>query len=134
VQIISSNEPLLFVHGPPVFIRVVVTDEESTSVFTPIMEEELERLDEIELGLDKIAQEVITSVTRRIAYLGGAFQKEVYRPLEFDLGEETIIGALGKVEGNTVFIELSGEEESVVAIELSTIKEIFWRGKPFTEE
>ena len=27
------NEPLLFVKGPPVFIKVVVKDEESTSVF-----------------------------------------------------------------------------------------------------
>ncbi len=27
------NEPLLFVKGPPVFIKVVVKNEESTSVF-----------------------------------------------------------------------------------------------------
>ena len=33
VLIILRNEPLMFVQGPPVFIRVVVKDEESTSVF-----------------------------------------------------------------------------------------------------
>ena len=41
VQIIFQNEPLLFVHGPPVFIRVAITEEESTSVF--ILNEEESR-------------------------------------------------------------------------------------------
>ena len=40
------NEPLLFVKGPPVFIKVVVKDEESTSVFVG-NEDELEVVGEV---------------------------------------------------------------------------------------
>ena len=45
------NEPLLFVKGPPVFIKVVVKDEESTSVFVG-NEDKLEVVGEV-------AQEVL---------------------------------------------------------------------------
>ena len=47
VLIIYRNEPLLFVHGPPVFIKVAIQDEESTSVFI-LNGEELEGTVEVE--------------------------------------------------------------------------------------
>lgn len=115
----------MFVHGPPVFIRVEVTDEESTSVFVQNWEEQTESGD-MEVIID-------SSILRRMKYLEGSFQNEVYRPLQFDLGEEKLTGVIEKIEGNTAFIELDGEE-GIVAVEIDKILEIFWRGKPFAEE
>ena len=43
-----QNEPLMFVHGPPVYIRVATTDEESTSVFV-LNEDELANPSDTEL-------------------------------------------------------------------------------------
>ncbi len=119
------------------FIRVEVMDEESTSVFVPNMEnpEELGIPDDVmEMEQQQIDSDVQVdpSVARRIAYLEGPFQKEVYRPLEFRTSEEAHKGTIGKVDGNTLYIEL--EEEGTVAVEMHQIKEIFWRGKPFAEE
>jgi len=133
VQVISSNEPLLFVDGPPVFIRVVVTDEESTSVFTPIMEEELEQFDAMDLEVnEEVNEEVNPSIMRRIAYLEGAFQKEIYQPLQFNVGDEMLTGAIDRIDGDTLFIVLRGTDKEIMAVEINTIEEILWRGKPFT--
>ena len=149
MHIISGNEPLLFVQSPPVFIRIDFSDDESTSVFVQTWEEALRESDEIEqevgeqdleveveekeLEVKEIEQEVNPSITRRIGYLEGAFQKKVYQPLQFDLGDDSLTGAIDKVDGNTVFIMLRGEEQEIVAVEMNTIEEISWRGKPFAE-
>lgn len=148
----------MFVHGPPVFIRVEVAEEESTSVFMLTEEEEVEVIkapgsfteddtevedaEVEELGLEteivssqdvKAMPVVNPSVRRRIVYLEGSFQKEMYRPLQFDLGDESLTGAIDRVDGDTVFIVLRGDEQEVVALDIDTIKEIRWHGQPFAE-
>lgn len=121
MQIISYKEPLLFVQGPPIFIRVIATDEESTSVFL---------LNEDEV---KSVVKAKPSILRRITYLEKGFQREVYRPLQFVIGDELLKGSIDKVERETVFINLDGEGEEIVAVELASIEEILWRGEPFIE-
>lgn len=133
MQIISNNEPMLFVQGPPVFIRVVVTDEESTSVFTMNMEESAEPDAVEEVKVPSVVK-AKSSVLRRIHYLDGAFQREIYRPLQFVIGDEILKGSIDKVEGETVLIDLFGEDEAIVAVEIATIEEILWRGSPINEK
>lgn len=156
MPIIFENEPLMFVHGPPVFIRVEVADEESTSVFMSTVEEQdviearIEFNDAVTIEDDEgtalalenevvISQEVnVTpvvdpSVRRRIIYLKGSFQKEMYRPLQFDLGDQSLTGAIERVDGDTVFIELGDENQEIIAVDIHTIEEIRWHGQPFAE-
>ena len=95
------NEPLLFVKGPPVFIKVVVKDEESTSVFVG-NEDGLEVVGEVDKKCKKTGIRRCRKTAnhksgksvnfRRIHYLGTPFARQVYRPLQFVLGEETIKG------------------------------------------
>lgn len=135
MRIISHNEPLLFVHGPPVYIRVAVTDEESTSVFVSNGEEkETDELGESELGEIKNAGFVNPSIVKKIFHLGGPFQRQVYRPLKFIIGDETLSGEITSIDGDTVFIDLDGEKDLIVAIEINKIEEVLWRGKPFQED
>jgi len=143
VHIILYNEPLLFVDGPPVFIRVdiPIIEDESTSVFSMVEEVEegldLAQLDAAELHAEEIKYEpeimYNPSIRRRMAYLEGALQKEMYRPLQFDMENTSVIGSIDKIDGEIVFIELRGEQNKVVALEISKIEEILWRGKPFAE-
>lgn len=132
MRIIYKNEPLLFVHGPPVYIRVATTDEESTSVFV-LNEEEFAKPSDTELNDVKTVSTVKPSILRRITELGKPFQRQVYRPLQFIIGEETLSGEIEKIEGETIFFNLDGEEDLVVGVEMNTIEEILWRGKPFKE-
>lgn len=154
MPIIFENEPLMFVHGPPVFIREEVADEESTSVFMITGEDDqeviaaqraeilvenagamepAEETDTTLLQEVKITPIVDPSVRRRIVYLEGSFQKEMYRPLQFDLGDEKVTGEIDRVDGDTVFIVLDGEEREVVSLDINTIEEIRWHGQPFAE-
>lgn len=144
VLIMLRNEPLMFVQGPPVFIRVVVKDEESTSVF-------VENQDDLGVvgEADKIVQrrqEVLEipekreiskvanpSIPRKIHYLGTPFARQVYRPLQFVLGDETIKGTIQKIDGETLIIEMTEGEKEFVAVEIGKIDEILWRGDPFAE-
>jgi hypothetical protein len=132
VRIIYKNEPLLFVHGPPIYIRVAITEEESTSVFV-LTEEEFAKPSDTELNDVKTVSTVKPSILRRITELGKPFQRQVYRPLQFIIGEETLSGEIEKIEGETIFFNLDGEEDLVVGVEMNTIEEILWRGKPFKE-
>ena len=129
VLIISYNEPLLFVQGPPVFIRVAVKDEESTSVFV-LTGEELE--DANETKQMELAEKVEpSSISRRITYLGLPFHRQVYQPLQFILNDETLTGTIEEVDGDTVLIDQG--EDQFIAIDVTQIEEILWRGKPFVE-
>ena len=130
---ISYNEPMLFVQGPPVFTRVFVADEESTSVFI-LNEEEPVELDVLEKVENQSDVKAKSSVKRSIIYLEGAFQREIYRPLQFVIGDEIIKGTIGKVEGETVLIDLHGEDKGIVAVEIATIEEILWRGHSILEK
>ena len=74
------------------------------------------------------------SISRKIHYLGTPFARQVYRPLQFVLGDETIKGTIEKIDGETLVIEMTEGEKEVVSIEMATIKEILWRGDPFLVE
>jgi hypothetical protein len=137
VRIIYKNEPLLFVHGPPIYIRVATTDEESTSVFV-LNEEETEEF--IPMEIDDEEEEVLktaranSEVFNKITNLGRPFQRQVYKPLQFVFENEVLKGAINRVDGETLFIELLEEEDLIVAVEINTIKDVLWRGKPFPEK
>ena len=139
--IISRNEPLLFIQAPPVFIRVAVTDEESTSVFV-VNEDALElsgetnreKQEKQELHeKSQVFKVASPSVIRRVNYLGSPFPRQAYRPLQFVLGDETLTGTIEKIDGETILIEVDDGDKEFVAIEMGRIEEILWRGDPFVE-
>ncbi|KXH79795.1 hypothetical protein [Sporosarcina sp. HYO08] len=146
VLIILRHEPLLFVKTPPVYMKLTVKDEESTSVFTfsgRVQESSLEEGEEVvtEMQFEELEEEkekpqlkngvVNPDLIRKIHTLSTPFSRQVYRPLEFVLDEEKLIGTIEKMEEETLFILLEGEEQELVAIDIGTIEEIFWRGTPF---
>lgn len=139
---ISLNEPLLFVHGPPVFIRVAVTEEdESTSVFVPNgLEFELEEFEDFEEfyerdpEMEEIPVAINPSIAPKIAYLASPFQRQVYRPLQFIVGDETISGEIKQIDGDKVLIAVEKEKDLVVPLDINMIKEILWRGMPFQKD
>lgn len=133
--IISKNEPLLFVHGPPVYNKIKIIVEESTSVFV-LNEEVLEAAVETKREEKEETQSLKVanpSVIRRIMYLGTPFPRQVYRPLQFVLGDETLTGSIEKIEGETILIEIDDGENEFIAVEMKMINEILWRGNPFDE-
>jgi hypothetical protein len=133
VLIIFRNKPLLFVDGPPVFIKIAITVEESTSVFI-LNEGEVEETSEEVQEESRLALAVHPSVIRRISYLGSPFPRQVYRPLQFVLDDETLTGTIEKIEGETVLIETTEGEKEIIAIDMRRIEEILWRGDPFLED
>ncbi|QUW21685.1 hypothetical protein JSQ81_18170 [Sporosarcina sp. Marseille-Q4063] len=132
MRIIYKNEPLLFVHGPPIYIRVATTDEESTSVFV-LNEEETEEFIE---GEEEVQETTRTNseVFNKITSLGSPFQRQVYKPLQFVFENEVLKGVINRIDGETLFIELVDEEDLIVAVDINTIKDVLWRGKPFQEK
>jgi hypothetical protein len=136
VLINLRNEPLLFVQGPPVFIKVVTKHEESTSVFM-LSGEESEVTNEAEQ--EQIPKQMTAvkvadpSLVRRIMYLGTPFSRQVYRPLQFVLDGETITGTIEKIEGETVLIGVGEDASNLVSIEMARIEDILWRGDPFAD-
>ncbi len=137
--IIFPNEPLLFVHGPPVFNKITITVEESTSVLLVNEEahevsgetEREEQEQQVEMKSLKVAD---PTVIRRIMYLSTPFPRQVYKPLQFILGDETLTGTIEKIEGETIVIEIDEGEKDFVAVEIGKIEEILWRGNPFVEQ
>ncbi|MEK3935352.1 hypothetical protein MKY41_08515 [Sporosarcina sp. FSL W7-1349] len=141
------NEPLLFIQTPPVYVRITFTEEpapleeESTSIFAPRSGQEIEKSSvQLEVARHDEEQETVSgekaidpSVIRRIMYLASSFPRQIYKPLQFVLSEEAMTGTIARVEGESVFIELEDEEQTVVAIDLVEIEEILWRGTPFQE-
>jgi hypothetical protein len=132
VRIIYKNEPLLFVHGPPIYIRVAITEEESTSVFVLTEEETGDFIEDAEEVQETAPAN--SEVFNKIISLGRPFQRQVYKPLQFVFENEVLKGAINRVDGETLFIELVDEEDLIVAVEINTIKEVLWRGKPFSEK
>ena len=61
------------------------------------------------------------------------FPRQVYQPLQFVLGDETLTGTIEKIEGETVLIEIDEGDKEFVAVEMGRIEEILWRGDPFAE-
>ena len=126
MHIMSLPVPLMFVSGPPVYIAVPFADEESTSVFVKD-EDEIIALVDVPLIEIKEVDPVIIAKLRRIRT---SFGQQIYRPLTFYLEEdEEISGNVASLEDNTIVIEVNGDVDTIVAIELNTIKDIKWRGK-----
>ena len=74
------------------------------------------------------------SLVRRIMYLGTPFSRQVYRPLQFVLGDETLTGSIEKIEGETILIGVGEDASELVSVEMAKIEEILWRGDPFVED
>lgn len=132
MRIMSIPVPLMFVNGPPVYTRVPI-DEESTSIFVK-EEEALEVVDppiEKEFIIEK--KEIDPTIVAKVKKLQSPLGKRIYQGLTFVLAEEEIIGNVGKVEDNTLLIEVNGDEDQLVAIELSELQNIRWRGKSLPE-
>lgn len=129
---IYQNKPLLFVDGPPVFIKVAIIVEESTSVFLLNNEEESVVENEEQLSVTEVVP-VNPGIQRKIIYLSNSFRRQAYQPLQFVLEEETLAGTIEKIEEETVWIDLEGVNHEIIAVEMGKIEEILWRGKPFDE-
>ncbi|BAQ10296.1 hypothetical protein OXB_1825 [Bacillus sp. OxB-1] len=140
------NEPLLFIQTPPVYVRITFTEEpapleeESTSIFAPHSQEIEKKSVQLEVARSDEEQETVSeekainpSVIRRIMYLASSFPRQIYKPLQFVLSDETVTGTIARIEGESVFIELEDEGQTIAAVDLVEIEEILWRGTPFQE-
>lgn len=122
----SRPVPLMFISGPPVYISVPVVGEESTSVF---MLEKDEITELVDVDLNKV-KEVDPLVNARLRRIRTSFGQQIYRPLTFHLEEdEEINGNVASFNDNTIIIEVDGDKDTIVAIEINTIKDVKWRGK-----
>ena len=132
---ISKNQPLLFVQGPPVYNRMMMKREESTSIYSSI--EEITVYEETVIDskvsvVEPVRDEIVpTIVSKKLQYLNSAFRLQVYQPLQFVLAEETLTGSIVRVEKNTVFIQPTEDGQTSIMIEIKDINEILWRGQPF---
>lgn len=121
----SLPVPLMFVNGPPVYEKVPMMDEESTSLFVKYFEEE-------PLFLEEPVKELVEIdpvIRGKLARVQSSFGQQIYKELTFVLPNEEIVGNVTKYDDNTIHIELLGTEDMIMAIELSDILDIRWRGK-----
>lgn len=126
----SRPVPLMFVSGPPVYTHVPLMEEESTSVFV----KEEEPLKMVDVPIDLIERkEVDPSILAKVQKLQTPIGQKVYNKLTFILGDEEITGNVAKVDGDTMVIEVNGDEDKIVAIELNELQNIIWRGKSLPE-
>ena len=125
----SRPVPLMFVSGPPVYTHVPFVDEESTSMFVKEEEAELQTVvaDPIEL------KEVDPSILAKVQKVQSPIGQKVYKKLTFVLDDDEVIGNVAKVDGNTMMIEVDGDKDKIVALELSELRNIIWRGKSLPE-
>lgn len=131
---ILRNEPLLFVQGPPVYTKILIRDEESTSIFRFMNDDDSKIVEETVQEAVAPVKMANPSLVKKVLYLGSPFQRQVYQPLQFVLAEETLTGTIEKIEGETIVVELHEGTKEFVAIDISHIKEILWRGSPFDEQ
>lgn len=127
VRIMSRPVPLMFVSGPPVYTRIESEEEESTSIF--VIEDESPELVEAPIEIKEVEPSILAKVKRLQSSIG----QRVYRGLTFILSDEEISGNVGKLEGDTLVIEVNGDEDEVIAVELSELQDIIWRGKSLPE-
>lgn len=130
-KIISYTHPLLFVQGPPVFVKVKVVEEESTSVFSPDETFLKEKIDiastDIPLALAEDDSQK-PEIRGLIDYLNRPFQKQAYQPLQFIVEGKTVKGDIQKVQDSTIWI---GNDGDVTEVEISLIEDVLWRGQSF---
>lgn len=130
---ISYPQPLLFVQGPPIYVKVKVVEEESTSVFIFNDHTEKERLDirpsgEIEPVTGTGPAVVNSDIRNTIDYLSRPFQKQAYHPLQFIVEGKTVKGDIQKIHDSTIWIELDDE---VTEVDIAKIEDVLWRGQSF---
>ena len=140
VRIMSRPVPLMFVSGPPVYTRVQFEDEESTSIFVTM--DESPELVEAPITMDESPElveapieikEVDPSILAKVERLQSSMGQRIYQGLTFILGDEEIRGNVGKLDGNTIIIEVNGDKDEIIAVELSEVQDIIWRGKTLPE-
>lgn len=127
----SRPVPLMFVSGPPVYTRVSAEGEESTSIF--VIEKEMSEVAEPLAKQPIESKEVESSILAKVARLQSPIGQRVYQELTFVFDDEEVIGNAGKLEGHTLIIEVNGDEDEIIAVELADLREIIWRGKPLPE-
>ena len=130
VRFMSLPVPLLFVSGPPIYIAVPFIEEESTSIFVKEVDEVKEVVKELPVEIKEAKPAIIAKLNR----IKTTFGQQIYRPLTFYLDvDEEITGNVSKFEGNTIVVEINGDEDAIVSIELTEIEDIKWRGKSLPE-
>lgn len=136
----SLPVPLMFVSGPPVYIAEPVIGEESTSVFVLDKDEVIQLVDAdlneskegnpvVDVDLNEI-KEVDPLVNAKLRRIRTTFGQQIYRPLTFYFEEdEEISGNVANFDDNTIVIEVDGDKDTIVSIEVNTIHDVKWRGK-----
>ena len=56
--------------------------------------------------------------------MSNRFRRQAYQPLQFVLEEETLSGTIEKIEEETVWIDLEGDDHEIVAVEMGKIEEV----------
>ncbi|WOV88432.1 hypothetical protein QWT69_04745 [Sporosarcina oncorhynchi] len=132
-ETISYPHPLLFVQGPPVFVKVKMVEEESTSVFIINHHTEKETLEVHPSSvneLETVAVGTNSAIRQKIDYLSRPFQKQAYHPLQFIVEGKTVKGDIQKVQDSTIWIELDDE---VTEVDIEKIEDVLWRGQSFDQ-
>lgn len=124
---ISYNEPLIFVQGPPVYVKVAVFEEESTSVFVPNDESVRETIDN-NRSVQAASHVVNPAIMSKIRYLSRPFQKQVYKPLQFIVEGDRVKGEIQKYDEGSLWVVA---DDMITQIEIAKIEDVLWRGQPF---
>lgn len=115
--------------GPPVYIKVAVYEEESTSVFVPNDLSVREAID-VNSSVQAESHVVNPAIMSKIRYLSEPFRKQAYKPLQFVIEGNLVKGAIHKVENGIVWIET---DNMISEVEIAKIEDVLWRGQPFDE-
>jgi hypothetical protein len=138
VYVSLENDPLLFVHGPPVYrhVREVTRwQEESTSIFPePVVKAVIHDPEPVVKAVIHDPEPVVKTVEvdslmwNRLNFLMSKFAKQVYKPLCFQLQDgEKVCGVVDALHPESVQIKLA--EGEITAIEIQEIQEIWWGGR-----
>lgn len=113
--------------GPPVYVKVAVLEEESTSVFVPNEGSAREAID-IQPSVETASHVVNPAIMNKLRYLSEPFRKQVYTPLQFICEDGIVKGAIQKVEGDILWIEA---DDQITEVEIGKVEDVLWRGQPF---
>ena len=119
-----ENDPLLFVHGPPIYRHVSKVkhwQEESTSIFPE------PKGKAINLDTEPVEKsvEIESLMWKRLNFLMSKFAKKVYKPLCFQLIDgEKVCGVVDALHPESVEIKLA--EGNITSFEIQEIQEIWW--------
>ena len=132
-ETISYPHPLLFVQGPPVFVKVKVVEEESTSVFIFTNHTENETLEvqpSSESKSETASGKSNPAIRQKIDYLSRPFQKQAYHPLQFIVEGKTVKGDIQKVQDSKIWIE---SDDELTEVDIEKIDDVLWRGQSFDQ-